>query len=291
MLTESSIRRLVLAKAVFVHGKKHAVQKDRVSRMLAIHHFDSSIEVILRILADASGRKYDQYHFNKIHRAAEQAFQDKTQPKVALPQSTEIAELHKIRNQIQHAATVPDTETVKRFEDATEVFLKEVLDKFFGVSLASLSLASLLSDQKLHDLLDKAQQHFERQEFKDCIRACDEALIRATFETGDIVSKAGLLTGYWGAGILSRMFSDDYAKKYKGASRRLAEDTGKALLELGKASTTMQFLDAYRVDFLRHRQAVSNLDKLAEGELMENAESSLEFVTGLLLKWQEEGIL
>ncbi len=35
----SEIRRLILAKGVYSHGCKHAMNKDDVSRLLAIHHF------------------------------------------------------------------------------------------------------------------------------------------------------------------------------------------------------------------------------------------------------------
>ncbi len=51
-----------------------------------------------------------------------------------------------------------------------------------------------------------------------------------------------------------------------------------------------QFLNEYRIDFLKHRQIIETLEDLSDKELKDNAEFSLNFVTDLILKWQEERI-
>ena len=52
----------------------------------------------------------------------------------------------------------------------------------------------------------------------------------------------------------------------------------------------MQFLDESRMDFLRHRQIIETLEDLTGKELKDSAEFSLNFITNLILKWQEEGM-
>ncbi|MBF8303207.1 MAG: hypothetical protein HW396_1488 [Candidatus Dadabacteria bacterium] len=47
----SEIRRLVLAKKLYLHGCGHASAKDEVSRMLAIHNFDNAVEIVLKCVA------------------------------------------------------------------------------------------------------------------------------------------------------------------------------------------------------------------------------------------------
>lgn len=58
---------------------------------------------------------------------------------------------------------------------------------------------------------------------------------------------------------------------------------------MGQAVTGMQFLDQYRTEFLKHRQVIETLEDLSDKELKDSAESSLDFVTNLILKWEKEG--
>ena len=53
----------------------------------------------------------------------------------------------------------------------------------------------------------------------------------------------------------------------------------------------MQFLDEYRMDFLKHMQIIKNLDAFSESDLKDNAQFSLNFVISIILKWQEQGVL
>ena len=49
-MTESEMRRLVLAKKLYLHGCSHTFNKDQISRMLAIHHFDITVDMILECI-------------------------------------------------------------------------------------------------------------------------------------------------------------------------------------------------------------------------------------------------
>ena len=69
------------------------------------------------------------------------------------------------------------------------------------------------------------------------------------------------------------------------------KELSQALLQLGMSATGMQFLDEYRMDFLRFRIIVEKIDELNNEDLEEEAQFSLNFVTNLILKWQEEQIL
>ena len=48
---DSEITRLVLAKKLYLHGCAHSNLKDQVSRMLAVHHFDNAVEMVLKCIA------------------------------------------------------------------------------------------------------------------------------------------------------------------------------------------------------------------------------------------------
>jgi len=85
---------------------------------------------------------------------------------------------------------------------------------------------------------------------------------------------------------------EDYLEKYKEKDyHELAKELRGAILQWGQATTGMQFLDEYRMAFLKHREIVEMLENLSDEEIKDNAKFSLNFVTSLILKWQEEGLL
>ena len=115
----------------------------------------------------------------------------------------------------------------------------------------------------------------------------------ALFEEADLFSAAGMLTGYWGASDeLRKVLRNDYLEQYRGKEYyELVKDLRGAIVQWGQATTSMQFLDEYKMDFLKHRRAVETVTDVSEEQLRENAHFCLRFVTNLILKWQGEGIL
>jgi len=88
------------------------------------------------------------------------------------------------------------------------------------------------------------------------------------------------------------VLGQDYLQKYRKKDYfELARELRGAILQWGQATTGIQFLDEYSMDFLKHRQIVESLEDFSDEELNDNAEFSLNFVTSLILKWQEEGML
>lgn len=279
----SEIKRLVLAKALYLHGCAHAFRSDSVSRMLAIHHFDNAIEIILKTLATRKRVGPERQYFN---------FPELLKKIVDLPLKEQLSDLHSARNNIQHQGDIPSIESVIKYKGYTEDFFREVCYDQFNISYERLFLSQLIDNQALRSKAIKAEEAFERQEHKLCIVQCDEVLLSAVFEEADLFSSAGELTGYWGASDeLRAVLRENYAEKYKGKDfYDLARELRGAILQWGQAATGMQFLDEYRMDFLKHRQMVKALDDLSDSELRDNAEFSLNFVTGLILKWQEQGV-
>jgi hypothetical protein len=277
----SEIRRLVLAKMLYLHGCTHASRKDTVSRMLAIHHFDNAVEMVLRCVATKRGTK---------SRKKQLYFEELLEEIDDVPLKEQMSGLHRVRNAVQHQGDIPSTESVIKYRGHAEDFFKEVCREIFGVPYEELLLSELIENENLRRQLLKAEEAFGKEEYQRCIELCDEALRSATFEEADIFLNAGLLTGYWGASEeLRAVLKQDYLEKYRGKDYfELARELRGAILQLGQATAGMQFLDEYRMDFLKHRQIVGNLEDLSDEELKNNAERSLNFVISLTLKWQEE---
>lgn len=277
------IRRLVLAKALYLHGCSHAFCEDSVSRMLAIHQFDNAVEMVLKCIATKRGITPRGQYFN---------FENLLKEVGDLPLREQMRELHKVRNIVQHQGDIPSVESVIKYKDYAEDFLVEVCTGVFKVPYKELFLSQLIENENLRKQVLKAEEAFQNQEFKMCVELCDDALILATFDEAKIFYAAGVLTGYWGASEeLKRVLNKDYAEKYRGKDYyELAKELRGAILQWGQAATGMQFLGEHRMNFLKHRQIVETSEDLSSKELRDSAEFSLNFVTSLILKWQEEGV-
>lgn len=283
-MSESELKRLILAKSLFLHGCNHASNEDEVSRMLAIHNFDNTAEIILKCIATKRQLKFKRKY---------PYFEELLEKIEDLPLRDQIRNLHNIRNIVQHQGDTPSSEMVARYNGYVEDFFKEVVKQEFRISFDELSLARLVENAELRGIVQRAEESFRNEDYKECIKLCDHALIEATFETADIFGKAGMLTGYFGAADeLKNVISKDYAEKYKGKEfYTLAKDLSKAVLQIGQASTDMQFFDEYRSRFLKFRKIIKNLARIPIEELREKARFSLDFVIGLVLKWQGEGMI
>ena len=283
MIDESLKRRLILAKTLFLHGSSHATREDEVSRMLALHNFDNAIEILLKCIASKRGIKFEKWppKFRGLLK------------RLKLPLSDQILSLHEVRNIVQHQGDIPDKETVIKYKGYAEDFFRKIIKDEFNLSFEELSLASLIKNKELRNTIFKAEKAFEKGNYKNCIIYCDEALSKATFEVADIFGKAGMLTGYFGAGNeLKKVINKQYFQSFKQEeTRKLAKDISRAILQLGLASTGMQFLDEYRSGFLEFRGIISKVDNVPKEKLKEKAQFCLNFVIGLLIKWQTEGVI
>ncbi len=280
----SEIRRLVLAKRLYLHGCTHASRADSVSRMLAIHHFDNAIEMVLKGVATKQGiepkKKY--FYFDELLKEINE-----------LPLKEQMRNLHELRNSVQHQGEIPSVESIIKYKSYAEDFFKQVCGEIFNVSYDELYLSALIENESLREQMLKAEEALRAENFKLCIELCDDALGSATFEEADIFYSAGMLTGYLGASEeLKMVLRQDYLEKYTEKDYyELARELRGAILQWGQATTGMQFLDEYRMDFLKHRQIVEALENLPDEEIKDHAEFSLNFVTDLIFKWQEEGLL
>lgn len=276
-------RRLVLAKKLYLHGCSHASNKDKVSRMLAIHHFDNAVEIVLRSVAIKQKMEPKRKYFN---------FEDLLKVK-NLPFKEPIRGLHEARNNAQHYADIPSIDAVVKYKGYVEDFFREICTKIFHIPYEQLYLFQLIENEKLRKQIFKAEVAFEKGDFKYCIELCGDTLISAAFEEFDIFYSAGELIGLWGASKeLKEVIDKEYPEKYKEKDfYEPIRELSKAILQLGQATSTMQFLNGYKTEFLKFWQINENLEDSSEKELKESAEFSLNFVTNLILKWQEEGIL
>lgn len=126
------IRRLVLARALYLHGCSRASYEDSVSRMLAIHHFDNSVEMVLKCVATKREITPRGQYFN---------FEELLKEVGNLPLREQMRELHRVRNMVQHQGDIPSTESVIKYKGYTEDFLRAVCTRVFKIPYEDLFLS------------------------------------------------------------------------------------------------------------------------------------------------------
>jgi len=248
--------------------------------MVAVHHFDNAIEMILRCAVIKEGKVPEKY----IEQLLGQL------DGVALIE--QMRSLHRLRNAIQHSGDIPSLDSVIKYKGYAEDFLIEVCDKVFSISYDKLCLSELIDDKKLKEQVRIADEAFGKAEFRQCIELCDDAFISATFDKADVFYSAGMLTGYWGASEeLRKVLREEYVEKYRDTDHYdLARELRGAIVQWGQAATGMQFLEEYRIDFLTYRRIAETAEQLSASDLKDGAQFCLHFVTTVILKWQEQGL-
>ncbi len=108
MIKENEIiKRLLLAKKLYLHGCEHAYANDRISRLLTIHHFDNSVEIVLKCIANKKKLKPKGKYFY---------FDELVENIKNLPYQDHIKGLHNVRNNVQHNADIPDKEVIIKYK-------------------------------------------------------------------------------------------------------------------------------------------------------------------------------
>jgi len=286
-LGKIDLRILILAKTMYIRGGGFARNKDEIGKMLAIHTFDNAVEMVLKLLARVKnispqkGKERWEFYDLLKNVYGDGVFKD------------QIDALHQQRNRVHHAGDIPSAETIIKYQIHVEDFIKDVCQKELNTSYEELSLASLIINTELQELFKKAEQSFEEEKYKESIEYFEDVFCKAIFDVANIFSRAGMLTGYFkGGNELGEIVRDDYAEKYKSKDYyELSKELGKAILQLGQATTTMQFFGGYKIDFLQHRKRVENLNQIQKESLKDESLQSLNFVLNIILKWQEEKIL
>jgi hypothetical protein len=189
-------KRLVYVKKLYMHGHEHIPNQTEFDRMIALHHFDNAIELVLKCVA----AKFDiKYKSNSV------SFPDLwnvVNEKILLPKKTEIFQLHDLRSDVQHWGVSPfSSEVVDRFDVYVHDFMKEVLNSAFGISFEELFMSSLIRNKMLRELLSASETAFEKKDYLECMKYADAALgeafslkrqefrLRADLDDSDLITR------------------------------------------------------------------------------------------------------
>jgi hypothetical protein len=171
-----------------------------------------------------------------------------------LPLKEQITNLHIQRNLIQHGGDIPDLETVVKYRGVTKDFLTAIAESEFALSFSKLGMASMIEDSKLRGLVENAQSSFDvgtAGSYIKCIELCNHTLTETQRRVAVIGRQGTIQTSFFSFSHLGR----------------------------------------FRSSYARFHDITARIDRIPPEKLKEQAEFSVQFITDLILKWQEEGAI
>ncbi|MBK5190071.1 MAG: hypothetical protein JJE19_01025 [Methanosarcinales archaeon] len=225
-------KRLIISKRLYTHGELHGLSSSSMDRMLAIHHFDNSVEITLKNILLKYGIKTEnelKINFDTLWASVNNYGPFRTQNQ-KLPYESEMKGLRTVRNRIQHHADVPSSEDVDKYRIATRAFLESVFDEYFeGVNFPEISSLDWIEGEWIRKRLTMAYECISREETTEALK----------------LAYSGL------AGFRKRLA--DY----------FLPDIGKlSFIGVGQETLTEIFLKAFeKVIFCNHRAVLSELSR------------------------------
>jgi len=157
-INPATMRRLVLARELYDHAQEHAAGIAPVDRMIAIHNFHNALEVMLKTVI-----KHQEISLNRDpnFRGLQKAIDDFPENKkngIEVPFKAELENLNKLRNQVQHDASVPAEGIMTEWKYTTQKILSELTRLFFDKEFDEISSLDLIQQDDLRELMKLAER-------------------------------------------------------------------------------------------------------------------------------------
>lgn len=281
----NEFNRLIIAKQMYLKGNEYSIRSDSISKMQAILSWDQSIEIFLKSSPSISSSTPQPKN--------DLLFPDLIKPFSNYSTFAHIKSLHYLRNAVQHYGNVPSSVDVDKYKVHAADFIDELCSKEFKLTLSQISLTHAIKTKELQDMLLESEQLFDEDKYDEAYEKAFEALSEATFTKSTIFELSGELIGLMGAStelktvIDSKYFDDFKQDMYYKPIICLS----RAISQLGQAASSIHFLGAYKTDFLRFMRCNKTRENMDECKLKEEVEFSINFVTNIIIYWEEERVI
>lgn len=157
-IDQATEKRLVYVKALYVHAQQHAKSEAEFDRMIAVHHFDNAVELMLKCIATKEnidfGRRR-QINFPTMWDEVDKKLRERNS---SLPNKIEIQRLHDFRGDIQHWGVASfSLDVINRYQVYSGDFIRSALKEVFGIEFDELSMSLLVKENRIRDFLSRAE--------------------------------------------------------------------------------------------------------------------------------------
>lgn len=285
-----AVRRLLLAKEMYLHGLEHSYSLDGLSKMIAVHNFHNAIEISLRaiflyfeIRAERELNIDFESMLNEI--ASSQAFKDK---KLKLPYRQEMRSLNLERNLVQHHAHEPTPSVMDEYRIFARKFLEKVCQDCFGLDWGNISRIDMLEDPSLKSVLNLSLKSIKEKKFSKSMGLSKFAFHLASQKIVDFLPEERFLTSFF---ITPR---GEMFEILKEPIEKLVEKIRKAEEYSALLSSGINLVDWKRFETVTSRIVINvgGYPNASEyPDLTENdTQWAHEFVLNTFLHWQTIGL-
>jgi hypothetical protein len=174
-LTEITSIRLSLVEQLFLYATEQSTgARSLRRRIVAVIGFDLAVENALRAAITALDPKFkpdtDATH-PKLVQHANDALARRSY--ALLPQGAGIAYLHHVRNDAQHNGRYPSEDEVAECRAHARAFLTELITQIWSIDFQSVSLAGLIRNADVHELLRRAEKEMENRDFAGSVKSAN----------------------------------------------------------------------------------------------------------------------
>jgi len=163
-----NLRRLLLCKQLYKHALNHSYQKGAINKMIAVHNFHNSIEILLKAIVlkyEIRGEKQLNIEFEVLLTEIDK-FEGLKSKNLKLSYRQDIRNLNQSRNLVQHHAYEPEDSTMELWRVITKKFCTKTFNDYFDFDFEKFSSIDMISDSNLKKLLKMSWKCFEENDFK-----------------------------------------------------------------------------------------------------------------------------
>ena len=158
------IKRLAFIKYILGQGNYQSQQPEPMCASSLLNFHDST-ELFLHLIAEELNTKTDDNLMK---------YWDNINPKLIelgkseLTQKESMRRLNKARVSLKHHGNLPSKLDIGDFRTLTNVFFQENTKNIFDIDFDSISMIGLINNQRVKDLLQKAEQEFKEGKLQNC---------------------------------------------------------------------------------------------------------------------------
>jgi hypothetical protein len=184
---QTTLRRLLLAKQLFLHGIDHSEKAGPLNKMIAIHNLHNAVEVVLRAIFlhfEIRPEKELNIGFENMLGEIDKHPGFRNQG-VQLPYRQEMRNLNQVRNLVQHHALEPASSAVEESRVFVRGFLRRAYQAYFGCDFETISSISMIEDELLRELMELSSSEIATGDLKKALVLTDATFYWANAAIGE----------------------------------------------------------------------------------------------------------
>jgi hypothetical protein len=291
-IDQVTLRRLLLAKQLYLHALEHSRQAGALNKMIAVHNFHNAIEVTLRGIAlhhELRPERELNLDFETRLNLVDQAPIFKGQQK--LPYRQELRKLNFVRNLVQHHAHEPEDSTMEEWRVFSHRFLDRAFREYFASAFDEIDGLDLIVDPRLRRVVTMSRDANARRDWAASARACKVAFRLGSASLSSFLPDEGFNSSLFVLGSLTR--DADLANAFRpfvdAVYRRIRDAERYAtVLSSGISPRDLQRFEISGPSTMITKKGFSFHSRKEATE--ESARWMHSFVVESLLRWQSAGL-